>query len=518
MDRLQQIFDEWEKEDPDSVDVDKPPEASIGFDEIDVSGGSDEPEVEVVEASPMMAATTAPESMLADSETATRLRAPTSGGEKPLDAGGPAKLPESGRPGSVPSPLQHAGGPSPTAKPKSSGPDWEQLAQQLAMANSGRAQSKAYESLFANVGAQSGYRPNAHAGDVLVEGARLPLDMAKEQQGYEGRQQALDANRSAATVKAAMDDPNSLQSQKAREAIRAVLPGVALPQLDSWSANDIQRYIKTGDFARIQEGERRKGLDAEKRTADEAKAAAAKTKEGVAATETEALRREVAKIAPDADLSGLSAVDLRAIRSAKDAKDRARIMAAAQRDKEDHKDTQDVPPGYEIAPDANPGPDSRKKFTALVASQQKLKGLTAKMRAATKDKGRLSRLTDYSALNQLATQIGIEGKNVAELGALSGPDMDLMEAMVQNPTKAFNILINSDTGKNMDGLDSWADESVRAGEKAYGLQRRGGDPATPPIPEAGGKVTPRGKPYARKQQNPATGAFRYLDENGKVVE
>lgn len=63
------------------------------------------------------------------------------------------------------------------------------------------------------------------------------------------------------------------------------------------------------------------------------------------------------------------------------------------------------------------------------------------------------------------------------------------------------------------------------GGKQLGLKRQldrvaptSSQPAPAPAPGGHGKVTPSGKPYARKQVNKATGRVRYVDEAGAVVE
>jgi hypothetical protein len=158
--------------------------------------------------------------------------------------------------------------PQPQGKPPASSLDWKGLADRLGWANIGRGDSKAYESLFANVGAQSGYKPNAHAGEVLTQTAKLPLDMAKERQGYEARDLSIQAQRDAMGVKSAMSDPNSLQSQKARDSVRAFFGDVALPAgFDNWSAEDVQKFANTGQLSLV---ERRKALSEEARKREEA--------------------------------------------------------------------------------------------------------------------------------------------------------------------------------------------------------------------------------------------------------
>lgn len=138
---------------------------------------------------------------------------------------------------------------------------------------------------------------------------------------------------------------------------------------------------------------------------------------------------------------------------------------------------EDVPPGYEIAPEARPSGEARKKFAALVGSSEKMKGLTAQMRSAMKGTSGVSRTLDpkvVTGLQQLATQIQIEAKNVAGLGALSGPDMGLMNRLAADPTSVITNL-TVDLPKMLDQLDAWGSTQVAGESKATGIRKKAGD-------------------------------------------
>lgn len=135
---------------------------------------------------------------------------------------------------------------------------------------------------------------------------------------------------------------------------------------------------------------------------------------------------------------------------------------------------EDIPPGFEVPPDAHPGPEARKKFSALVGSSEKMKGLTQRMRAALKGTTGVSRTLDpktVTSLKQLGTQIQIEAKNVAGLGALSGPDMGLMNAIAADPT-SIQANLTTDFPKMLDQLDAWGDSQVDGESRATGIRRK----------------------------------------------
>lgn len=385
---------------------------------------------------------------------------------------------------------------------RAQGLDWKQLADRLRNAQQRAQMSRSAEQMFANVA--PGYRTDPGRFESQVAMARAPLELAKERQAFERRELDTLGAKAKSAATAAESDPNSLQSQKAREVLKSMFPGTSLP--DNMSAADIKRFADTGDLGRLEASRtaaKNAAADDQRRVAEgEAKRLAAAKDDAAwrAGIEASDMYGDLVKTLKKAgvwDTLG-KAEGQNLIRGVESQKNRGASIEAAERGRsftvgqEERKvareATEDMPPGFELVPGANPGKDSRKKFTALVTSQQKLKGLTAQMRAESQGADAADKMlpgAKRDRLNQLATQIGIEAKNVAELGALSGPDMDLMNAMVKNPTSAWNLL--ADTGANMDGLDKWADESVMAGGKSYGIRKAGGAGA------AGGKIRVRRK-------------------------
>lgn len=165
-----------------------------------------------------------------------------------------------------------------------------------------------------------------------------------------------------------------------------------------------------------------------------------------------------------------------------------------------------LPEGYESSPDNPASQLNKQKFTALVFSQGKMTGLTAKMRNA------LSRAGAFGAnipgplkdeIAGLASKIQIEAKNVAELGALSGPDMGLIERIISDPSQISSALRNIPT--QLDGLDDWAGNSVNAGLKAYGVRRRGSSSNEAPGADAA------------KTETKSVGGKNYVRRDGKWV-
>lgn len=141
------------------------------------------------------------------------------------------------------------------------------------------------------------------------------------------------------------------------------------------------------------------------------------------------------------------------------------------------KSLEGLPAEWELLPDSTSSKIQREKFAGVVQSSKKMQGLTSQMRDMLKGAG-ASRILPGSAktrIGQLATQLQIEAKNVAELGALSGPDMALMNAIAADPTKVDSFV--KDIPALLDGLDAWGNNSVKAGEETIGARRRGGSAA-----------------------------------------
>lgn len=144
-------------------------------------------------------------------------------------------------------------------------------------------------------------------------------------------------------------------------------------------------------------------------------------------------------------------------------------------------DPSGLPFGWELDPASHATKMQNEKFEGLVYADNEMRGLTAEMRKllAAAGAGRLVPGSN-ARIKQLATEIKIAGKNVAALGALSGPDMSLMDAIAGDPTKLGSLA--RDTGALLDGLDHWGRNSVEAKAKGLGATRK----ASPSGEAAGG--------------------------------
>lgn len=150
---------------------------------------------------------------------------------------------------------------------------------------------------------------------------------------------------------------------------------------------------------------------------------------------------------------------------------RAQVEAAQKAAENAQKAQEGIPPEYEAI--GKPSTEQKNKFTAGLSSAEKLKGMSSQLRAMVNQAGGIDRVIgpQRKQMDTLLRQIQIEGKNVAELGALSGPDFALMQELVQDPNSFSSLLFDMGT-KGLDQVDRWADTQVSGAMKAYGIRKR----------------------------------------------
>lgn len=117
-------------------------------------------------------------------------------------------------------------------------------------------------------------------------------------------------------------------------------------------------------------------------------------------------------------------------------------------------------------------------------------------------------------MGQLVTEIQMEAKNLAELGALSGPDMDLMRKLAgTDPTSLWvNTLGSDNTQKSLDELGAWVDSMAGAAKKVYGTTGAVPSTARPAAP-----AKPQAAPAPAPTTAHPTGRTK-TDKSGVVWE
>lgn len=151
---------------------------------------------------------------------------------------------------------------------------------------------------------------------------------------------------------------------------------------------------------------------------------------------------------------------------------RAAVMSGQ---KIEQKQREGMVPGLEFEEGAIPTADDAKKMKASMASANRLNSYVDEVAKLHSEHG--TELTGPSAarMGQLMTAIRLESKNIAELGALSGPDMDLMNTLTGSDPSSFaanlkGMFGSDNTAVALDGLKRWTKDTIDANKKAFGYR------------------------------------------------
>lgn len=286
--------------------------------------------------------------------------------------------------------------------------------------------------------------------------------------------------RRAMDAKARMSDPASPESRRLQAAVRAAMPGAYTPeQLEQIAAED-EGYIT--DFVKVRaaaEGRAQAAADAARR---------AKERQDFDA-EQQRLGREATIRA-----AGIQAAGKRSEAEAERAlkRDLAEMEAGK-------KTAGANVPGLEFEPGATPTADDAKRVKGVRAAANTMKSYTSQLRDLYRRNGASLVGENATRMRQLVTSIQLEAKTIAELGALSGPDQQLMERLAgANPTTLTGMVRGAfgldDTGAALDQLDKWVDDKVQAMNITYGYRPVQAASAKPPD---GGTSATQAKPAAQ---------------------
>lgn len=156
---------------------------------------------------------------------------------------------------------------------------------------------------------------------------------------------------------------------------------------------------------------------------------------------------------------------------------------------------------YDIAPDAYPTQDDAKKLKAAGVAAEKMRGYAKDLRGLLQAHGPTPVGPVAEQMNQLQTAMQLEAKNIADLGALSGPDMGLMQQLAGTNPGSFFGTASAMTGATdpiaaLDGLVKWTDGTVASTAKVLGYVPRR---AAPDAPAPGMKWQTNQKTGERRQ-------------------
>ncbi len=171
--------------------------------------------------------------------------------------------------------------------------------------------------------------------------------------------------------------------------------------------------------------------------------------------------------------NNLDAAGITANRSASIRADDRAADAASRESEERRKATVR---GLDLAPGGAPSVKKAEKMEEAMIAARRMKALTKELRELHSGvDGVGTELTGPQAarMAQLYGAMITEGKNIAALGALSGPDMGLVQSIIGlDPTSLqanLKALIGSDnTAGALDGVDRWVDNSEKAARDVFG--------------------------------------------------
>jgi hypothetical protein len=167
----------------------------------------------------------------------------------------------------------------------------------------------------------------------------------------------------------------------------------------------------------------------------------------------------------------------------REAEKRARIMALQESSRNERERQEKVAdeqrkasvPGLEIVEGANPTPDDAKKMKSALQSQRNIESEAKVLEDIYRKKG--TELVGEKArrMEQALVAMQLEAKNVAELGALSGPDQLLMEKLASMDPTSLKANIKGlfgtdDTMEALAQFRSWAKNRVESGKQTFGYR------------------------------------------------
>lgn len=134
--------------------------------------------------------------------------------------------------------------------------------------------------------------------------------------------------------------------------------------------------------------------------------------------------------------------------------------------------------GLEFQPGIRPSIDDAKKMKAGLQSQRAINSEADSLEAIYKRTGTELVGSDANRMEQALTAMQLEAKNIAELGALSGPDQLLMEKLAgMNPTSLKanlkGLFGTDDTLEGLAKFRSWVKNRVDSAKQSYGYRDAG---------------------------------------------
>jgi hypothetical protein len=138
-----------------------------------------------------------------------------------------------------------------------------------------------------------------------------------------------------------------------------------------------------------------------------------------------------------------------------------------------------VIPGMEVVDGAAPTAADATKVKASLASAQRMKNYITELKDLHANHGTEFGGEVGNRMQALTQQIRLEAKNIGELGALSGPDMSIVENIAQADPGGLWANIKGTFGSDntqgsLGSLDRWVDDTLKGNMDAYGYRPKAG--------------------------------------------
>lgn len=268
-------------------------------------------------------------------------------------------------------------------------------------------------------------------------------------------------------------DPNSAESKRAQVQVKEILgDNISDSVLATMSEADAENILKYGT-AKAQRGVQSRGQEI--------------TETGQKNTNARSIERTKqddvhfwAKMQQDSEQFDVSDATRRYIaEQALKAAQAARDEAAATREK-DKADATNVP-GFEPTDGATPTPADAEKVKATNESATRMRGTVANLRALHKKYGEAPKGDGANLQQQALRAVQLEAKNIAGLGALSGPDFGLMQDLSAQDLNSIQEWVRRNFAgasleQSLQGLETWMNTIVTSTAAARGYRPKASTP------------------------------------------
>lgn len=373
------------------------------------------------------------------------------------------------------------------------------------------SRKRAFNASLAGVGSRylelvSGMGPSEATQEARKSYTNEPITtyLQKQKEADRARELALQQARlhSKPGQRVKSTDPNSQESKRAQMLVKATLG-------DKFSDDEISQITEADADAALKYG----SLSGQREVSREGQLAATQRSQADREMRAQQFAQRMGfdwtKMAQDERLAMMRLSEAQAAREA----------AAAERQGERVREA--TVPGFEPAGNVLPTRVDAEKMKEASEAADRMQGNIADLRALHRKYGEAPKGAGAELQQQKLRAIQIEAKNIAGLGALSGPDFSLMQDLSAQDVNSIGAWVRRNfTGATLEqslkGLEQWMHTTIAATAKARGYApKKAPAPQPPRVPAA--NVLPKdasGQPTLDAPKPPR----RKRDKNGQLWE